>query len=124
MPNIDPDFGSMKYNGFSAWDCRINFQFPHPSSKYFAVHIWSSDETGPSQKQRETFRELKRRYESHWPAITSSIVAVHASITDPFDVAKVMRERVGVHLETTSDTELAACGALDRWNRLFRIGFA
>ncbi len=106
MPNIDPDFGSMKYNGFSAWDCRIDFQFPHPSSKYFAVHIWSSDETGPSQKQRETFRELKRRYESHWPAIASSIVAVHASITDPFDVAKVMRERVGVHIGELHDNSI------------------
>ena len=42
MQNHDPDFGQMKYNGFSAWDCRINFQFPHPSSKYFAVHIWSN----------------------------------------------------------------------------------
>lgn len=98
MQKNDPDFGQMKYNGFSAWDCRIDFQFPHPSTKYFAVHICSSDEIGPSQQQRETFRELRRRYEALWPAIASGIVAVHASITDPFDVAKVMRERVAVHI--------------------------
>lgn len=113
MPNIDPDFGLMKYNGFSAWDCRIDFQFPHPSSKYFAVHIWSSDETGPSQQQRETFRELKWRYESLWPAIASSIVAVHASITDSFDVAKVMRERVAVHIGELDENSIELVIELD-----------
>lgn len=113
MPNIDPDFESMKYNGFSAWDCRIDFQFPHSSSKYFAVHIWSSDETGPSDQQRETFRELKRRYESIWPAIASSIVAVHASITDSFDVAKVMRERVAVHIGELDETSIELVIELD-----------
>ncbi len=98
MQNNDPDFGQMKYNGFSAWDCRIDFRFPHLSSKYFAVHIWSNDETGPSQLQRETFRELKQRYESLWPEVASRIVAVHASLVSPIEVAKVMRERVAVHI--------------------------
>ncbi len=106
MQNHDPDFGQMKYNGFSAWDCRINFQFPHPSSKYFAVHIWSNDETGPSQLQRETFRELKRRYDSLWPAIASRIVAVHASLPNPSEVAKVMRERIAVHIGELHDNSI------------------
>lgn len=113
MQNNDPDFGQMKYNGFSAWNCRIAFQFSRPSSKYFAVHIWSNDETGPSQQQRETFRELKRRYESLWPEVASRIVAVHASLVSPFEVAKVMRERVAVHIGEQDEKSIELVIELD-----------
>lgn len=56
--------------------------------------------------QRETFRELKSRYESIWPAIASRIVAVHATLLKPSEVAKVMRERIAVHMGELDDNSI------------------
>jgi len=56
--------------------------------------------------QRETFRELKRRYDSLWPAIASRIVAVYASFPDLSEVAKVMRERIAVHIGELHDNSI------------------
>ena len=113
MQNNDVDFGRMKYNGFSAWDCQIDFTFPHPSSKYFAVHVWSNDESGPSSIQRETFRKLKQQYATLWPDIASQIIAVHATLREPTEVAKAVRERVAVHIGEQDEQSLELVFELD-----------
>jgi hypothetical protein len=35
-PELDPDLGSMQYNGIDAWDCRLAFSF-QPSGLRFQV---------------------------------------------------------------------------------------
>lgn len=97
MNEPDPDFGEMKFNGIDAWDCRIDFGFPHEMTNGFAVHVWAPEE-GPTENQRTQFRELKRRYVSLWPEIASRIAGVHDRLQSSDDVADAMSDWVAVHL--------------------------
>src|SRR5688500_7568459 len=60
MDTPDPDFSDMEYNGIDAWNCQIEFEFPHDKTHYVAVHVWAL-ENGPTETQRIRFRELRRR---------------------------------------------------------------
>lgn len=92
----DADFGQMR-KGIDSWDCRVKFDFPHPPTQYFAVHVWASD-SGPSKIQRQALRRLKKQYTTLWPSITSTIVGLHPTINENAQVEAAMREWVSVHL--------------------------
>ncbi len=97
MKKPDPDFGEMKYNGIDAWDCRLEFDFPHENTHYFAVHVWAG-ENGPTEKQRSRFQELKRRYKLIWPDIALQIATAHERLETVDDVGAAMSKWLSVHL--------------------------
>ena len=97
MELSDPDFGEMKYNGIDAWDCRVEFDFPHEKTRWFAIHLWAPA-NGPMESQRLRFRELKSRYESLWPEIASRIATVHDHLATAGDVSSAMSEWIAVHI--------------------------
>ena len=108
----DPDFGRMKHNTIDAWDCRVEFDFPHGKTNYFAVHIWAHSEA-PTKKQRKIFRELKTRYDGLWPDIASSIIMVHKEIESQAELEAAMREWVAVHLGEHDEDSLELVIDLD-----------
>lgn len=112
--DLDPDFGAMQYNGIDAWVCNVCFEFPHPPTYYFALHVWAP-ETGPTAQQRATIRELKARYAELWPALASAIVNIHPRLTKTDELAGAMRDWVSVHLGEHSEcsVELAYDLALE-----------
>lgn len=93
----DPDFGAMRHNNIDAWDCRMDFDFPHLNARQFAVHVWASLD-GPTPLQRQVFRELKRRYKQLWPKIADGILRVHPSHTSAEALANAVGKYVSVHL--------------------------
>ncbi len=97
MKRPDLDFGVMEYNGIDAWDCRVQFSFPHKNTQFFAIHLWAR-ENGPTEKQRLRLRGLKNRYESLWPEIASRIITVHERLRTTNDVGAAMSERLSVHI--------------------------
>lgn len=94
----DPDFGSMKFNGIDAWDCRVDFDFPHPKTKYFAIHLWQYDPAGPTSAQRECLRRLKEQYAQLWPDIAGKIIAVHETVRTQKEVEDAMPQRLAAHI--------------------------
>jgi hypothetical protein len=108
----DPDFGAMQYDGIGAWDCHICFEFPHPPTYYFAVHVWAS-ETGPSSVQQATLRRLKEKYADLWPSLASTIVDLHPTITKREELAEAMRDWVSVHLGEHSEDSVEFVYDLD-----------
>jgi hypothetical protein len=101
----DTDFGAMKHNGIDAWDCRCEFEFPHPKTRHFAVHLWAP-ETGPSDAQRFGFRELKTRYRELWPDIANGIVSVHPTLKSINELNSSTSEWVAVHISEHAEDSI------------------
>lgn len=76
--DLDPDFGLMHFN-IDAWNCTVSFEFPHPTTSYFAIHVWAP-ETGPTEDQRVAMRRLKAEYGRLWPRIAKAIVTLHRTL--------------------------------------------
>lgn len=101
----DPDFGTMTYNGIDAWDCQVDFEFPHCESSVFAVHLWAPA-TGPSEAQRIRFSELKSRYKNLWGSIGREIVAAHPTLDSIEALEDSTSKWVAVHLGEHSEESL------------------
>jgi hypothetical protein len=93
----DADFGMMRHNAIDAWDCCVEFDFPHRNTSTFAVHVWAS-QAGPTEVQRLAFRELKSRYLQLWPDIANGILGVHPSLKTVEDLNQFMSQFIAVHI--------------------------
>ena len=120
---VDPDFGMMQHNGIDAWDCRVEFAFPHPGARFFAVHLWASQD-GPSERQRDVFRQLQSRYRELWPNIAKALLAIHQALESADDLNNLVTEHVGVHIGEQAEDSVELVYTLvlaDEGNRAYFV---
>ncbi len=90
----DPDFGVISHH-IDAWDGETDFDRPVSGTKRLRVHVRAGI-GGPTEQQRYLIRELKRRYDSLWPKIADSIVALRPSAGDVARLPALLSPTLGV----------------------------
>jgi len=93
---MDPDFGSLKYC-VDAWDGLAPFAFEPSHTTHFAVQIKAPD-SGPTDAQREVFRELKARYEQLWPSIAQALIKCCDGVSDAEELRGLLNSTVGLYM--------------------------
>ena len=95
---IDPVFGQIEFR-IDAWDGIVPFQFTPANTTQLAVHIWS-DESGPCDSQRSTFRQFCNRLPELWPTIAAGLAECHPELKTVKKVQQHLNPTVGFYLES------------------------
>ncbi|MEM8672194.1 MAG: hypothetical protein AAGG48_32060 [Planctomycetota bacterium] len=90
----DPIFGRLVYN-VEAWDGEV--AFPHAPFTHAHVHVLAS-ETGPTDKQRHVFEELKSRYDQWWPRVAQAVCKCHPDLSTVDELERQVCQRLSVDL--------------------------
>jgi hypothetical protein len=91
MRLTDPVFGEIEFHT-DAWDSIVPFEFAPAGTLDFAVHVWA-DAFGPTDTQRRTFDELRRRYAGLRPRIAEALVSCHPGPSSAMEVDRSLKRR-------------------------------
>ena len=87
LARVDPLFGEVRYDGKGTWAGSAEIA---PIADTVAVLI-ATDEGGPTDAHRETFRELVRRYAALSPDIAAALYALFAPYEKESDAGRLPR---------------------------------
>ena len=96
----DTDFGQLNYY-IDSWDADIPFDSAPIESAH--IHLRAED-TGPSQNQRDTIRELRVRHSQLWPEICLALVKCHPEITSSDELTARLVPHVGINMYDETNT--------------------
>ena len=95
----DHDFGTLNYY-VDAWDADIQFRSPPIETAH--IHL-RADESGPTQRQRDTIDELRTQHVRMWPEILTALVKCHPSIETREELAGRLNKHIGINIYDDSN---------------------
>lgn len=96
----DPDFGKMTYTSGS-WNSDIEFVSGPIQTAHVHIHAYDN---GPTDAQRDLFRELATEHARLWPQICEVLVRCHLEIETSQELAERLKPHVGIELDIQSKT--------------------